>query len=96
MNQELLEQHLCNQGSHYEKFGWFPITQRKPSRATTKLMLSTVSKDEWNKKEGTGKPLKNALDVPKGTSRAEAMSNSENQADSYAGMKASGSSLVSQ
>ena len=37
--------------------------QRKPSRATTKLMLFTVSKDEWNAKEDTGKSVKNALDI---------------------------------
>ena len=58
----------------------FLVTQRKPSRATNKLMLFTVSKDEWNTKEDTGKSLKNALHVQryaKGTSRAEATSNSE-------------------
>jgi len=38
-----------------------------------------VSKDEWNTKEGTAKSMKNALyicSMPKGTSQAEAMSNS--------------------
>ena len=45
--------------SHYEKYGRFLVTQRKPSCATTKLMLFTVSKDEWNTKEDTGKSLKN-------------------------------------
>jgi len=49
--------------SHYEKYGWFLITQRKPSRATTKLTFFTVSEDEWNTKEDTGKSLKNALQV---------------------------------
>ena len=49
--------------SHYEKYGRFLITQRKPSRATTELTLFTVSKDEWNTKEDTGKSLKNALHV---------------------------------
>jgi len=39
------------------------VTQSKPSRATTKLILFTVSKGEWNTKEDTGKSLKNALDV---------------------------------
>ena len=38
-------------------------TQRKPSHAATKLMFFTVSKDEWNTKEESGKSLKNALDV---------------------------------
>jgi len=37
---------------------------------TTKLMLFTVSKDEWNTKEDT-------VGVPKGTSRNEATSNNE-------------------
>ena len=43
--------------SHYEKYRRFLVMQRKPSRATTKLMLFTVSKDEWNTKEDTGKSL---------------------------------------
>jgi len=25
LNQELFEKHLCNQGSHYEKYGRFPL-----------------------------------------------------------------------
>jgi len=49
--------------SHFEKYGQFLITQRKPSCATTKLMLFTVGRDEWNTKEDTGKSLKNALHV---------------------------------
>jgi len=60
-NQELFEKHLRNKSSHYEKYGKFLITQRKPSRATTKLMFFAVSKDEWNTKEDTGKSLKNAF-----------------------------------
>ena len=60
--------------------GTISFTQRKPSHATTKLMLF---KDEWNTKEDSGKSLRNALDIPKGTSRVESMSNSEkNQARS--------------
>ena len=42
--------------------------------------LFAVSKDEWNTKEDTGKSMKNALYIlryAKGTSRAEAMLNSE-------------------
>jgi len=35
--------------------------KRKPSCATTKSTLFTVSKDEWNTKEGTGKSMKNIL-----------------------------------
>jgi len=37
--------------------------QRKPSHATTELTLFTVSKDEWNTKEYTGKSMKNALHI---------------------------------
>ena len=33
----------------------------KPSHATTKLTFFSVSKDEWNTKEDTGKSMKNAL-----------------------------------
>ena len=58
-----LKKYLCNQGSHYEKYGRFSVKQRKPSRATTKSTLLTVSKDEWNTKENTGKSLKNALHI---------------------------------
>ena len=35
----------------------------KPSRATAKSTLFTVSKDEWDTKENTGKSMKNALCV---------------------------------
>jgi len=36
---------------------------KEPSHATTKSMLFTVSKDEWNAKEDTGKSPKNTLHV---------------------------------
>jgi len=62
-NQEIFEKHLCNKSSHYEKYRQFLITQRKPLCATTKLTLFTVSKDEWNTKEDTGKSLKNLLHI---------------------------------
>ena len=34
---------------------------KKKSRATTKLTLFAVSKDEWDTKEDTSKSMKNAL-----------------------------------
>jgi len=37
------------------------VMQRKPSHATTKSTLFTVSKDEWDTKEDTVKCMKNAL-----------------------------------
>ena len=43
------------------KIWMISATQWKPSNATTKSMLFTVSKDEWNTKEDTGKSLKNTL-----------------------------------
>ena len=77
-NQKLFKKHLCNQNSNYEKYGRFSL-QREPSRTTAKLTLFAANKDEWDTKEDTGKSMKNALccDMPKGTSRAEATSNSE-------------------
>jgi len=44
---------------------WLKITKRKPSRATTTSTLFVVSKDEWDTKEGTGKPMKNVLYILK-------------------------------
>ena len=37
------------------------ITIKKPSHGTTKSTLFTVSKDEWNTKEDTGKSMKNVM-----------------------------------
>ena len=56
----------------------------KLSRAIAKSTLFTVSKDEWDTKENTGKPMKDGkmhftyYGMPKGTSQAGATSNSEN------------------
>ena len=53
--------------------------QRNSLRTTTQLMLFTVSKDEWNAKEDTGKSQSihcTYRGMPKGTSWAEATSNS--------------------
>jgi len=78
-NQELFEKHLCNQGSHYEKYGLFPLcTEGSLRYATTKLTVFTVIKDEWNTKECTGKSRImhwTYCGMPKGTSQAETMSN---------------------
>jgi len=63
LNQELFEKHLCNKSSCYERYRWFLVTQRKPSRVTTKLTPFNVSKDKWKTKEDTGKSLKNALHI---------------------------------
>jgi len=44
-NQELVEKHLCNQGSCYEKKQKVSVMQTK--HVTTKLKVIAVSKDEW-------------------------------------------------
>ena len=61
-NQELFEKHLCNQSSHYEKYGHFHYKE-KPSCAIAKLTLFNVGKDKWDTKEDTDKSMKNALYV---------------------------------
>ena len=63
-NQDLVEKHLCNQGSYYEKYGRFLLCmQKKSSCTTTILTLFTVNKDEWNTKEDTGYSMKNAFGI---------------------------------
>jgi len=63
MNQELFENTSAIKVATMKKIRTISITQRKPSRTTTKSTLFTVSKDEWNTKEDTGKSLKDALHV---------------------------------
>jgi len=46
-----------------DSLGTISVTQRKPSCDTTRLTLLTVSRNEWNTKEDSGKPLENTLDV---------------------------------
>jgi len=45
-----------------ENYRQFPL-QMEVITPTTKSTLFTVSKDEWDTKEGTGKSMKNALHV---------------------------------
>jgi len=62
INQQLFGKNLCNQSRnikikddfHYE---W------KPSRAYHKIDTFMVSKDKWDKEEGTGNSMKNELYV---------------------------------
>ena len=61
-NQELFEKHLCNQIATMKNMDDF-CYEGKPSCATTKLILFTVSSDECDTKENTGKSKKNALYV---------------------------------
>jgi len=52
-NQELIEKHLCNQSSLYEKYGRFPLRKGSHHLLLTKSTLFTVNKDEWDTKEDT-------------------------------------------
>jgi len=62
MDQKYL--YLHNQSSHYNKNAAIFVTEGGHHNVhTTKSTLFTVSKDEWDTKEDTGKSLKNALDV---------------------------------
>jgi len=74
MNQQLFETNIYDQSNHYENNKQFPLWMDAPC-AYHKTALFTVSKDEWDTKEGTGKPMKNALytysSMAKGTSWAE-------------------------
>ena len=55
-NQELFEKHLCNQSSHYEKYGRFPLQREAITRY---CQIDTFH--ELDTKEDTGKSMKNAL-----------------------------------
>jgi len=61
-NQQLFEKHLCNQSHHYEKYRWFllqiEVTNGGHHMPATKSACFTVSKDEWDTKENTGKSIK--------------------------------------
>jgi len=60
-----------------KKYRKLSILKRKPSYATTESTLSVASKDEWNTKESTGKPMNNALYILRYGKRAEATLNIE-------------------
>jgi len=61
-NQELFEKRLCMQKST-DDFSLRKGSHHVQKKLTLSLALSTVSKDEWNTKEDTGKSLKNTLDI---------------------------------
>ena len=61
-NQELLEKTSAIKVATMKNINDFHY-EGKPSHATTKSTLFAVSKDEWDKKEDSGKSMKNALYV---------------------------------
>ena len=79
-NQEVFEKHFCIESSHYEIYGQFLVyTQRKPSRATTKLTLLSAKMNGTQRRTLVSPCRMHCMysGMPKGTSRAEATSNSE-------------------
>ena len=60
-NQDLCVKHLCNQGSHNEKYNFH--YEWKPSHVSAKSIRFAISKDEWDTKEDTGRSMKDALYV---------------------------------
>ena len=61
-NQEMFEKHPAIKIATMENMDDFRF-EGMPSRATAKLTLFAVSKDEWDTKEDTGKSMKNTLYV---------------------------------
>ena len=59
-NQELFKKYRCNQSSHYENTDDF-CYEGKPSHAIAKSTPFTVSQDENDTKEDTGKSMENTL-----------------------------------
>jgi len=76
---------LCNQRNHYEKYGQFPL-QKEAIMCHTKLLLFISVQMNGTQRRTLVSPLRihyTHCSMPKGTSRAEVMSNREkNQARS--------------
>jgi len=60
VNKELFEKNLCNQSSHYEKYGQLRYAKEA---ITCNHQINAFHCQQNNPKEDNGKPLKNALDV---------------------------------
>jgi len=83
MNQELLEKHFCNQGSHYEKYRRFRLFQLCKESHHMQLPnqhFSLSAKMNGTQRRTLVSPWRihcMYCSMPKGTSQAEATSNSE-------------------
>jgi len=79
-NQELFEKHLCSQGSHYEKYGQFPLHKGSHHMQPPKQYFSLSAKMNGTQKWILVSPWRmhcTYCGMPKDTSRAKATSNSE-------------------
>jgi len=63
MNQELFEEHLCNQGSYYEKYRQFPLHTGSHHVLPPNQHLSLSAKMNGTQRSILGNSLKNALHV---------------------------------
>ena len=71
----IVKKYLCNQGSHYEKYKWFPL--RKPWCKTTKLTLFCCQKRWMEHKGGHWLVYEECMVCTVGMSCTEATLNSE-------------------
>jgi len=79
-NQELFEKHLCNQGSHYEKYRQFPLHKGSQHVQTPNQCFSLSAKMNGTQRRTLVSPRRihfTYCGMPKGTSLAEATSNHE-------------------
>jgi len=56
-----LRKNLCYQSSHYRNYWQYPLRMEAISCISIPFAESNESNDEWDKKESTGKFMKNAL-----------------------------------
>ena len=79
-NRELFEKHLCNQSSHYEKYGWFPFRREAYHVLPLNRHFSLSAKMNGTQRRTLVSPWRMHFmycSIPKGTSQDEAMLNSE-------------------
>ena len=79
-NQEMFEKHLCNQGSHYGKYRWFPLLKGSCHVQPPNQCFSLSAKMNGTQRRtlvNLWRMLCTNGSMPKGTSSAEVTSNSE-------------------
>jgi len=80
MNQKLFEKHLCNQGSHYEKYRQFSLRKGSHHMQPPNQCFSLSAKMNGTQRKTLVSPWRmhwTYCGMPKGTSPAEVMLNSE-------------------
>ena len=77
MNQYLVKNHLCNQGSHYEKYKQFPLCKGSHYMQPPNRHFSPSAKMNKTQRKTLTSPWRMHCGMPKGTPRAKATLNSE-------------------